>query len=191
MDFSEFYELLTGMTCRLQAGDVVADVLQDTLRRLQQRTGIWHTSLGLRSPATGVFVIYGNPRRFRRWCPATFKWDCYGFLWLWAGRTQPAGRIPWLAPRWSEKPAPYCQQSEAIATILIEKSQEVIHVNLLDSKNPVQRVLRLNLEGSPKAGKTQLRSRRFHEIQAWATPGSWHRFHAERNRIWNNQKRLL
>jgi hypothetical protein len=64
------------------------------------------------------------------------------------------------------KPAPYCQQSEAIATILIEKSQEVIHVNLLDSKNPVQRVLRLNLEGSPKADKTQLRSRKFHDTQA-------------------------
>lgn len=64
------------------------------------------------------------------------------------------------------KPAPYCQQSEAIATILIEKSPEIIHVNLLDSKNPVQKVLGLDLEGRPKADKIRLRSRGSYETQA-------------------------
>jgi hypothetical protein len=49
---------------------------------------------------------------------------------------------------------------EAIGSIFTEKSQEVIHVNLLDSENPVRKVLSLDLEGHPKADKTRLRTRR-------------------------------
>jgi len=45
MNLSEFYALLTEMTRRLQAGDVVADVLQDTLGQLQQRWGVQHLAL--------------------------------------------------------------------------------------------------------------------------------------------------
>jgi hypothetical protein len=48
---------------------------------------------------------------------------------------------------------------EAIGSIFTEKSPEIIHVNLLDSKNPVRKVLRLDLEGRPKADKIRLRSR--------------------------------
>jgi hypothetical protein len=55
---------------------------------------------------------------------------------------------------------------EAIGSIFREKSPKIIHVNLLDSKNPVQKVLRLNLEGHPKADKIRLRSRGFYETQA-------------------------
>jgi len=55
---------------------------------------------------------------------------------------------------------------EAIGSIFREKSPEVIHVNLLDSKNPVQRVLQLKLEIRQKTDKTRLISRKYHDIQA-------------------------
>lgn len=55
---------------------------------------------------------------------------------------------------------------EAIGSIFREKSPKIIHVNLLDSKNPVQKVLGLDLEGHPKADKIRLRSRGFYETQA-------------------------
>lgn len=45
VDCREFYALLTEMTRRLQAGDVVADVLQDTLGQLQQGWGVQHLAL--------------------------------------------------------------------------------------------------------------------------------------------------
>jgi len=55
---------------------------------------------------------------------------------------------------------------EAIGSIFREKSPEVIHVNLLDSKNPVQMVLQLELEIRQKTDKTRLISRKYHDIQA-------------------------
>jgi hypothetical protein len=55
---------------------------------------------------------------------------------------------------------------KAIGSIFTEKSPEIIHVNLLDSKNPVQKVLGLDLEGRPKADKIRLRLRGSYETQA-------------------------
>ncbi|WAS04203.1 PAS domain-containing protein [Gloeomargaritales cyanobacterium VI4D9] len=45
MDRTEFYALLTEMTRRIQAGDVVADVLQDGLEQLRQGWGVQHLAL--------------------------------------------------------------------------------------------------------------------------------------------------
>jgi hypothetical protein len=45
VDCREFYALLTEMTRRIQAGDVVADVLRDSLGQLQQRWGVQYLAL--------------------------------------------------------------------------------------------------------------------------------------------------